>query len=125
MTQLESLLRGRLPERYREFLLCCGHGAGDFLRGTDWTCEKLLDIQTSASALLRACGSSFALAEQDFVLAMHQGYQFLFIPRGGDDPPVRHFLQGDEVPRLVFDRFTQWLAQCVDDEIAAFQELQG
>ncbi len=56
---------------------------------------------------------------------MHQGYQFLYFDcDAGHDPPVYLFLEGEDAPRQVFDSFSQWLSQCVEDEIAAYAELK-
>ena len=122
--QIENALKIRLPSAYREFLSLCGKGAGDFLVGTDWTYPSVLSLNQSASQLLHECGDHLKLSPSDYVFAMHQGYQFLFFDsQVSDDPPVFVFVEGEDSSLLVFDSFSNWFLQCVEDEIATCAEL--
>ena len=123
--QLEAEIGTTLPQAYKAFLSLCGKGAGKFLVGTDWTYPKLLEVKPAAIELLRSSRVAASLPPTSFVFAMHQGYQFLYFDCDvGHDPPVYLFLEGEDSPRQVFGSFTQWLSQCVDDEIATWADLQ-
>ncbi|HUY93451.1 MAG TPA: SMI1/KNR4 family protein [Pirellulales bacterium] len=124
IAEIESTLRVRLPNAYREFLRLCGKQAGEFLLGTDWTFPTILALKESAAALLRECDVPRELSPSAFVFAMHQGYQFLFFDcQSGQDPAVFRFIEGDQSARQVFDSFSNWFRQCAEDEIAAQAEL--
>ena len=60
-----------------------------------------------------------------FVFVMHQGYTMLYFDcTDGDDPPVYLFTDGEPAPRKVFDKFSAWLLQCLEDEIEAYESLK-
>ena len=119
VAELESRVRIKLPESYRDFLLRMGKSAGDFLIGTDFLFPKLLGLRVQADELLRESNSSTRLGPHHFVFAAHQGYQFLYFSIDGtNDPEVFRYLEGEE-PELVAPSFSSWLLGCVDDEIAA------
>ena len=112
----------RLPRVYKAFLHELGGGAGKFLSGSDWTCPKLTRIQREARGLLRGLKAENPLPASAFVFLMHQGYQFRFFRcDGDDDPAVYLFAEGENAPRQVFARFSDWLMQCVDDEAANWE----
>lgn len=98
----------------------CGRGAGEFLIGTNWMYPDLKGLQKQARELLVDCKCTVPLTETAFVFAMYQGYQFLFFDcADGDDPPVFRFVDSTPSFEEVFPTFSEWLSQCVDDEIAA------
>ena len=120
---LEAQAARTLPASYRLFLSLLGHGAGEFLEGTDFRIEEVPGLTESAAELLTECGVDFKPPEGWFVFCMHQGYQFLFFDcTEGDDPSVWRYADGGEVEQ-VFGCFSDWVAHSVDDEIAAFSEL--
>lgn len=127
IANLESQSSVNLPSTFRTFLSLMGKRAGEFLVGTDWTFSQLPELKERAQGLLEECGLKTAvLPATAFVFAMHQGYQFLFFDSvAGDDPPVFLFLEGEDGPQQVFSSFSQWLLQCVDDEIEAYRESSG
>ena len=120
LQQVEDVAGGPLPAMYRRFMQRMGRSAGDFMRGTDILFPHVLSLRRSADALLRDCGGAFTLGATDFIFASHQGYQFLFFDRAlGDNPPVHYFLEGEPGPRQVFLAFSDWLRQCIADEVCA------
>jgi hypothetical protein len=125
ISALEVQTRVTLPSAYRSFLRMMGIGAGDFLVGTDWTFRNLVGLKAAAGRLLKRSRVEVApLSASTFVFAMHQGYQFLYFDATASaDPPVFLFLEGEAAPRQVFGRFSKWLNECVDDEIAAYHML--
>ena len=125
VSQLEADFGAKLPSCYREFLSCAGKGAGDFLVGTDWTFPRLLGLQEGAANLLEECKITTPLPEAAFVFAMHQGYSMLYFDcTNGDDPPVHLFTDSEPAPRKVFDKFSTWLLQCLEDDIEAYESLK-
>lgn len=92
--RLERRLGRPVPAAYREFLLWMGHGAGDFLAGTDAFYPDLANIQEWAAALLSDDDAALQLPEDALVILMHQGYQFCFVRLSeGDDPPVYYYME--------------------------------
>lgn len=117
--KLEQRLGIQLPDAYRTFLSVMGHGAGEFLTGTDWTYPKLFDLWDPAADLIEDNPGSLSLPPDAFVFAMHQGYQFLFLDCSGvSNPPVRHYLEGADSFVSVAQTFTGWLSGCVSDEVS-------
>lgn len=91
----EARLQLHFPGSYREFLLLMGHGAGQFLAGSDCFYDNLFDIQTWARETLADNGVERELPTDAFVFFMHQGYQFLFLrTTEGDDPPAYYYNEG-------------------------------
>lgn len=123
--QIEAIFDINLPTVYRQFLKRMGKSAGDFLVGTDYLFPDLLKLRKIAEDLIEDCSAQFILNKLDFVFAAHQGYQFLFfrVSDSSDDPAVFYFLEGEEEPKQVFNHFSEWLLECVFDEIAAFKSL--
>jgi hypothetical protein len=126
IADLESRMHLALPYTYRSFLSSMGEGAGKFLVGTDWTLPQLSGLRAKAEELLKECDlESTVLPATAFVFAMHQGYQFLFFDTvAGNDPPVFLFVEGEHEPQRVFNSFSEWLLQCVNEEIETYRELQ-
>lgn len=112
VAHLESKLGFRLPATYREFLLALGHDAGSFMVGSDFSFDRLLDLQVEARALAREGAPRTA-----FPFLMHQGYEFLFFMVGDDeDPQVHRFEEGGTGAPLGMT-FSAWFAMATEDEI--------
>lgn len=47
------------------------------------------------------------------MIGMHQGYEFLYLSGGGDDPPVFRFTEGDDQPLQVAARFTDFVVEAL------------
>jgi hypothetical protein len=114
IVETEAQCQVALPQSYKHFLAACGRGAGEFLAGTDWTYPAILTLQSTARRLVNRSG--FTLPSAAFVIAMHQGYEFLFLDCALADSPVWYFGDGSQQPTVVFATFEAWLAQCIDDE---------
>lgn len=114
--KLEQQLRIYFPKAYQEFLLLMGHGAGNFLRGSDCFFEHLLCLQNWAVKLLQENNFSESLPEDAFVFLMHQGYQFSFFRLSeGDDPPTYYYCEGsDQNFTRSHDRLSDFLATEVE-----------
>lgn len=119
IASIERLYGLRMPGLYRAFLSRMGRSAGEFLADTDLLFTDLPSLRKEAVELLEEIRAPFKLDATDFVFAVHRGYQFLYFPvTGSEDPPVYHFLEGDDAPKQVYDRFSDWLLGSVADEIA-------
>ena len=113
--QLEQSLPFKLPLSYKEFLLCCGHEAGMFFRGTDIFFKDLDGVQGVLDELLKEI--NFILPPDAFVFSMHQGYEFhYFIASDGDDPPVFSYTDnGKGVPPVkVAESFSAFLKHWIE-----------
>jgi hypothetical protein len=124
---LEARFSLHLPKCYRDFLVVMGRAAGKFLVGTDYSFPKMLDFRKEAEGLLRTSQSNFKLSPTAFVFMFHQGYTFLFFDCHGDpdDPPVLMFTEAENEPREVANSFSSWLLTAVEDDIAAYRELEA
>jgi hypothetical protein len=115
IAKLESRFGVRFPSPYRRFLARFGRdGDASFaLRGSDYYIPRLFDLRSGAEELLRESGSPFALHPQDFVLLMHQGYQFYYFRADGasDDPPVYYYFEGRTRPEQKFSTVSDWLRE--------------
>ncbi len=116
--EIERKFNNRLPSAYKEFLTACGKCAGDFMVGTDILYPAVLGLKKFAQELLTESDSEFALTEDQFVFAMHQGYTFLFFSCRDDDPEIYRYLEYDKKPEKVFDHFSVWLDSTIDDELS-------
>ncbi len=122
VSAIEAAVKLVLPGSYRFFLERCGKCAGEFLVGTDWEYDVLVELQEDALNLLDEAPPDLFLPEDAFVFAMHQGYQFLFLRCGeGDDPPVLYYLDENQAFEEVAPSFSRWFSGCVDDEIEGFK----
>lgn len=115
IVRLEGDLGVTLPESYRRFLGLAGGGLGRFLDGTDFAAAELVDMRRSAERLLRDNGASFKLAKRDIVIAMHQGYEFLYLAAGGT---VWRYVEPRQEPEIAFPSFEEWFATAARDEVA-------
>ena len=113
IAELESRFGIWLPRPYRRFLSRFGRDddASSALRGSDYYIPRLFDLRSWAEELLRESRSPFALHPQDFVLLMHQGYQFYYFRADGasEDPPVFYFYEGRTQPEQKFSTVSDWL----------------
>lgn len=113
IAKLESRFCVRLPSPYRRFLSRFGrdNAASASLRGSDYYVPLLFDLRVWAEELLRDGGASFALHPQDFVIMMHQGYEFYYFRADGcsDDPPVHWYREGWTQPKESFNAISDWL----------------
>ncbi len=113
--QFQQDLGFQIPAAYTHYLLAVGKDCGDFLTGSDRLFTELDSIHQSALALLSDdCGPT--LPDGAFVFCSHQGYQFLFLRAGTDDPPVEYYLEGGVGFRIVSTSFSEWLRDSVATE---------
>lgn len=114
---LEQQFGVSLPKAYQEFLLWMGHGAGQFLRGSDSFFKHLPDLQEWAVELLQENNFPEFLPKDAFVFLMHQGYQFSFFRLSeGDDPPTYFYAEGTNQTSFIksHERFSDFLATEVE-----------
>lgn len=108
--QLETKLGNKLPKYYKEFLLRMGHNSGDFLAGTDIRYKSVFSLKEWAEELLKENNYPFKLFEDDFVFAMHQGYQFWYFKiNNNDNPEIYYYLEGKSKPEIIAKSFTEFL----------------
>lgn len=116
IAELESRFGVRLPNPYRRFLRRFGRddAASSSLRGSDYYVPLLFELRSWAEEMLRESGCPFALHPQDFIILMHQGYQFYYFRADGasDDPPVHCYLEGRTQPEEKFSAISDWLREC-------------
>jgi hypothetical protein len=106
----------RLPDAYRTFLLSVALRAGDFLAGSDFDIGVLERIQFGAQHM--ATESGVVIPPGFFTFLSHQGYQYLLFPlTPDDDPPVFYLGEQDREPRALDQRFSEWLASAVEEEL--------
>ena len=100
-----------LPERYVEFLLVMGRGAGAFFRGSDVFYPTVLELKGRAQDLLEECGRPFILPGDAVVFFMHQGYQFMYCRTrdGAPDPFVYYYEEQQAAPIRHEVTFTELL----------------
>lgn len=100
----------RLPASYLEFLRIAGSSSGREHEGENVFYPNVLWLKEEAQALIRECGTPFQLPPDAVVFSMYQGGQFMFIEgEAGDDPPVFHFIEGNQEPVLIEESFTGFL----------------
>lgn len=112
VVELEEKLGILLPKAYQEFLLFMGHGAGRFLRGSDYFFKDLLVLKHWALALLEENNFPESLPEDAFVFLMHQGYQFSFFRVSqGDNPPTYYYCEGTDETAFIksHDKYSDFL----------------
>jgi len=111
--KLESKFGVRLPGPYRKFLSRFGRdkNASPALSGSDYFVPVLFKLRGWAEELLQESGSHFQFHPQDFVVLMHQGYQFLYFRADGanHDPPVFYYLENQKQPEQKFGSVSDWL----------------
>jgi hypothetical protein len=125
VTRLENELGVRLPSAYRDFLRVMGHRAGKFLVGTDYCYPEVVNLQHAFRRFWGRAGAGGPFPDGAVVFLAHQGYIFLFFDARGcpDDPPVLSVTDRAPAPVQLFGRFSDWLREAVEGEIAAHQEL--
>lgn len=111
-----------LPAAYKAFLDTMGNGAGDFLASYDIFAKQLPGLRESAIRLLEQAPASYTLPEDAFVFAMHQGYEFnFFLCSEGDDPPVYQFVEGSDEPVPVWQSFSAFMLDQIEQQTNAAQ----
>lgn len=94
IAEVEKDVGVSLPAAYREFLHRMGRSAGNFYVGTDLFYPQILGATLAAHELVAEVKTGIVLPHGALVIAMHQGYQFLFIDADeGDDPPVHYYME--------------------------------
>ena len=102
-----------LPLAYSNFLRVAGRRCGSLWRGSDAFYPAILGLKRDAEELMRECGSPSGLHDSNVVIAMHQGYQFLFLAGDTLDPSVRRFSEQDGVAELVNEHFTSFMLSTI------------
>jgi hypothetical protein len=125
ISEIEAAVFPPLPLAYKWFLKTMGKGAGEFLVGEDVFYPKMLGLKSAAMELMQSLGRKWNLPDKAIVFLGHQGYQFLFFERDTDDPEVSLLLDSEPEARKVFDSFSEWLYQCVNDEAAILKRIRG
>lgn len=122
VAQLEQQSGYAIPTAYLEFLLWMGHGAGNFLRGSDVFYEHLQSNESAARELLRENNVSLDLPADALVFYTHQGYQFAYFQlSAGDNPPIFYYGEGEGVEEIreLYSCFSNFL----ESEIEGHAEL--
>ena len=118
---LERQIGYALPELYRSFLKAFGNGAGDFLRGSDYICSELIQLQEYMNEFVAELGLPPLPEKTYFAFLCHQGHSLLLLKRSRDakDPPV--FLLSEEEPKFMeaYSTFSSWLQEAVDEDLAS------
>ena len=117
ISKFEQELGISLPKAYQEFLLEMGHGAGQFLRGSDCFFKHLPYLREWAIDLLEENNFPQPLPNDAFVFFMHQGYQFsFFILSEGDDPPIYSYCEGENTIKFTKSnaKFSEFMKQEVE-----------
>jgi len=117
ISKLQQELGISLPKAYQEFLLEMGHGAGQFLRGTDCFFKHLPYLREWAIDLLEENKFPQPLPNDAFVFFMHQGYQFsFFLVSEGDDPPIYSYCEGENQIQFTKtkEKFSDFMKQEVE-----------
>jgi hypothetical protein len=124
---IEDHFQVQLPICYRDFLKVMGRYAGDFMAGTDYSFPKMFGFRQGAEKVLQKHLPEYKLPPNAFVFFSHQGYNYEWFNchDHADDPPVFLFSEVDKKPRTVSDSFSAWLLAAVNDDIAAYRELNG
>ena len=124
--QIELKYNKKLPNAYKCFMQRAGKNCGRFLSGTDILFPDILQLREQALRLLKECKANISLSSEDFVFAMHQGYQFLFFKLNeSDDPPIFLYVEGNLEFEMVANSFSEWLVGCAQDEIDAANALNN
>ena len=107
---LESKLVYKLPSFYRKFLKNCPNRAYKNLVGTDIGLPYLEDMKEAAEELLEECGNPFSLETDDFVFAMHQGYQFYYFKTSlGKNSPIYYYMEGSNEVEESYLNFSEFV----------------
>lgn len=106
MSRVRQSLGPNVPAAYAAFLTVAGAACGSVWQGTDWGFPAILTLRSAAQRLLHECNDPFRLTENDTVISMHQGYQFLFISGNVGDPPVMSFDEDWNAPKQISPSFT-------------------
>jgi hypothetical protein len=105
-----------LPQAYRCFLKRIGRGAGELLIGTDAFYPRLIGVKDAAIELLTEDGAPIQLSPDSLVIAMHQGYQFFWLPTVvPDDPKVLMFQEDDRTPHREWGTFSSYLNEMIKE----------
>jgi hypothetical protein len=118
---LEKAINQKLPIAYKEFLVFCGYGLGDFEVGSDIFYETdLVELQKDARDLLVENNFPRELPDDAFVFWMHGGYMFSFFRTSeGDNPPVHYYNEGLHKKDFVWNyqaHFTDFLITEMNDQ---------
>jgi hypothetical protein len=110
-TDIEGLARDQgvagLPAAYEGFLKVAGFGCGRLWEGTDAFFPELIGLRDESKELLEEGDLGDLLEATDVVIAMHQGYEFLYLSGEAEDPAVFRFTEGGAGAIQVAERFTE------------------
>lgn len=106
----------KLPLSYVMFLERMGKGAGRFFLGTDIYFPSMLPMTDSLRELFeiskKECGAAIEPPSEYFAFSMHQGYQGFFFDAKDqqlDNPPVYHYMEGEDSTKVWSKTFTEFL----------------
>lgn len=124
--RLEEHYNTQLPQRYRDFLLAMGRGAGGFFVGIDCFYGILFVLRQWTDELLEENNVEFQLPDDVFIFSMHQGYVFnYFRVSEGDDPPVYRYIEGDVRPKRIATSFSEYLIDNVTSHVQQMEKMRN
>lgn len=107
---IENECNVELPEAYISCMKKIGKYAGGFQRGTEFFYPSVKSQKRYAKNRVSEWNVDFEFESDDFVFCGLQGYSFWFFnTRLSEDPPVFHYMEGDEEATKVADSFSEWL----------------
>jgi hypothetical protein len=99
-----------LPPEFVPYLERMGRRAGHVLVGSSAFHPDILRVKQASGELLEESGVQLTLGPEALVVAMHQGYQFFWIPSVlATESEVLMFQEGDQGPRRSWPNFAEYL----------------
>lgn len=116
-SELDQILNDQgivaVPKAYEGFLRVAGRNCGALWKGSDAFFPALIGVREDSVTLLEECGIDLRFGADDVVIGMHQGYEFLYLHGGQDDPPVLRFTEGTSGPVEMSERFSEMVMKAI------------
>ncbi len=106
---IEKYFGDNLPKEYENFMRIAGKKAGELFVGSDVFYPNVLNTKRGTKDLLEENNLVGIIPDNVSPFFMHQGYIINFFLDNSDDPKVYEFMEGDAKPKLLYDRFSEFL----------------
>lgn len=113
ITDMEKVV-GPIPDPLKEVFSICGKESLGLFAGSEFGLEKMPELREVAIEILQEARQEHLLEEDHCVFLTHLGYEFLAVKKLGGVFEVFHYIEGEDVLRIMDGGFLGYVKKLVE-----------